>query len=69
MGSTLSVRLNKKAEKALDNLVEKTGKSKSELLREGLVLTEFFEEEKSQGKKVFVVDKANEEEKKEVIWA
>jgi Arc/MetJ-type ribon-helix-helix transcriptional regulator len=69
MSSTLSVRLNKKAEEALDNLVEKTGKSKSELLREGIVLTEFFEEEKSQGKKIFVVDEEDDEEKKEVVWA
>lgn len=68
MSKTLSVRLNKKAEQALESLQEKTGKTQSEILREGIVLTELLEEERRQGKKLYVVDEENGDEKKEVVW-
>lgn len=65
--STLAVEFKGKAEKLLNKLVKETGQTKANLLRQGIVLRDYFEKQTQQGKHISVTDKNGKVEKEIVL--
>jgi metal-responsive CopG/Arc/MetJ family transcriptional regulator len=55
----MNIAFNEKAYKVLNELQKKTGKSKSELLRNALALLDYAEERKDKNEKIVVTDNEN----------
>lgn len=61
----MTIELNDNAYQMLEELQHKTGKSKAELLRQGLILRDYAERQKEEGKALGVI--RNGEVEQEII--
>ena len=64
-----NLELSPSANKILEELQTKTGKSKAEILRMGMAFVKYAEDSKEQNKFIAVVDKNNGKIEKEIILA
>lgn len=65
--SILAVEFKGKADTLLNKLVKQTGQTKANLVRQGIILRDYFEKQIRQGKHVSVVDDNGKVEKEIVL--
>ena len=61
----LTVEFNGKVEEILEKLKKETGKSRSEILRQGLILRDYFQKQTKNGKHISVT--ADDKIEKEIV--
>jgi len=66
MSRRMNITFNDKAYDILEELQKKTGKTKSDLLRNALALLDYTQENKDKGKKLFIADE-NDTLEKEIV--
>jgi len=63
----INVTLNDEGEKLIEKLAKKTKKSKAELVRQGIILRDYYEKQKEKGKQICVADKDDKVEKEIIL--
>ena len=63
----LTVEFNDELDKILEDLKAKTGKSRAEILRQGIILRDYYERQKREGKKITITNKDDKIEKEIVL--
>lgn len=59
----INVTVNNEGEELIEKLAKKTNKSKAELIRQGIILRDYYEKQKEKGKHICVATKDDKVEK------
>lgn len=63
----INVTLNDEGEKIIERLVKKTKRSRADIVRQGIILRDYYEKQKEKGKHICVATKDDKVEKEIIL--